>query len=782
MTTLRTLLKRPGHSLLVVFMLSLGIGACTLVFSVINRVYFKPLPFDDAKTLVHITASDMETTRGKLTPVQFLHLRDNTKTLKHIAGFQAIGYNVTGVEKPFSTQGTQVSGNLFELLRIQPEHGRLDLGTPESQTAIVTKGFWRRAFEGETNIIGRAINLNGNTHTIVGILPEPFGIPVEAGYADIWTPRRFTDWDRTKEGPMLSVIARLNNDTTKGKAQAEVEVLSASQPTIQSDNPTAISAARLKYPVDEHTHSVTMMLSVAAIFVLIIGCANSTNLSLARALDRRKEFAIRYSIGAAPGRIVRQLLTEQGILTFTACALGLYLAHKTRHHIIGGYENIIDTRVALFSVGVAILAGLVCSLLPAFVSTRANLNNALKEGRTVDNPRSRAFRLSQAFIIGEVALSLALLIGAGLLVRTVAGYFLRDPGFATQGIAEFRAYLPPESYRDESARSTFFTQRLEELKALPQTTEVSITSCFPIHSPVYSHSFEIPGEQISHGHGNINRIDENYFDLMRIPLQRGRNFTTTDRAETQPVAIIDQITKDRYFPNQDPIGQSLKIWGHDGKPRPHTIVGIAAKVINIGERNEIKTPMAVVYVPYQQWPWERMTLLAKTEGDPATLLPVMNDIWQRADPNLPEARFETVEAHLVREAARHKPIMRTLGVFSLVGLLLAALGVFGIMTYSVTRRTHEFGIRMAVGARRSQIRNLILKQGLKLGIPGIALGCLAAASLTNGMEAVLYGVSPLDPITFGAVAALMLLVALAACYLPARRAVRTNPIEALRHD
>lgn len=778
--TLRTLLKRPGYSALIILMLAIGIGANTMVFSVINRVYFKPLPFADAKSLMHITASDLETTRGKLTPVQFLHLRDHNQTLKQISGFQAIGYNVTGIENPVSVQGTQVSGDLFNLLRIQPELGRLDLGNPESQAAVISMGFWRRAFEQDTNVIGRNISLNGQPHTIIGVLPEPFHIPVEAGWAEIWTPRKFTDWDRTKEGPMLSVIARLDPGATRNQAQAEIAVLSANQP--KHDIQTALSAARLKRPVDERTHSVVLMLSVAVIFVLIIACANTTNLSLARALDRRKEFAIRYTIGAAPGRIIRQLLTEQAILTIAACGLGLHLARWGRQYIMGGHDNVFDTRVALFTVGVAVLIGLLCSLLPAIVSSRANLNTALKAGGKIDNPQSRAFRLGQAFIIGEVALSLALLIGAGLLVRTVAGYFLRDPGFATKGIVEMHAYLPPETYRDEAARRAFYAQRLEELKALPETTAVSITACFPIHAPTYAHSFEIAGQAESHSHANINRIDENYFSMMNIPLQRGRDISAADRATSQPVAVIDQTTQRRHFLNEDPIGKTLNIWDHNGKQRPHTIVGVVANVINIGAQNEMANPLPVVYVPYQQWPWERMTFLARTEGDPATLFPLMQNTLRSADPSLPAPKLETVEHHIVREAARHRPILRMLGIFATLGLLLAALGVFGIMSYSVARRTHEIGIRMAVGARRDQIRNLILKQGLKLGIPGILLGCLAAASLTNGMKALLYGVSPLDPITFASVAALMLLIALAACYLPARRAVNTNPIDALRHE
>jgi putative ABC transport system permease protein len=637
-------------------------------------------------------------------------------------------------------------------------------------------------------VIGRIVHLNLEPYEVIGVLPADFHLPIEAGTANVWIPLRLSPDEIKNGGPNLTVIGRIKAGSALDQAQAEAEVVTANLRQI----PIGLSESeRLRVkPLTRHVGSTTralwIMLSAAAGFVLLIACANVSNLALARALSRRREIAIRLAVGSSRRRILRQLLTESLLLAVPGGLGGLLLAWWSVQVLSGRAFDAVpfDYRVLGFTTGTLILAAVICGLFPAVWAARTDVNSSLKDGGALGSQGVGSFRLRQGFVVVQLALSLALLLGAGLMIRSLVSVFLIEPGFAKDGILSVNVYLPTERYTNGASRVNFFERTVEELAQLPGVRQAGATSSFPIHAPIFSREFTIGESHVNEGkktYANINRVTDGYLAMMHIPLRRGRHFSN-DREGTPEVAIIDETMQARFFQGMDPLGKMLTLDTDSGTRTTFTIVGVAARVINVGSRSDLERPRPIVYVPYRQFPPTSMTLLARVDGNAGALAPALRELLRGADPDLPIRDIRTVAQRIAQVAQRNYTVLGVLGVFAACGLGLAAVGIFGVVAFTVARRTREIGIRMALGARPRDVRNLFLGQGVKLAGIGTITGLTGAWVLTRGMERLLYGVSPMDPVTYVITPLFVLGIALGACWLPARRATRIDPMAALRYE
>lgn len=788
----RQLSKDLRFTAVAVLTLALGIGANTFIFSFVNDRYFRPLPFSEPAELIQLFVADHQGDSGWITPSQFLHFRDQSNAIGQMAAMHAAGLNITGVDEPASLQGSRVSAELFDLLRVRPALGRTFHPADEepgvSRVVILSNRTWARHLGGRPDVIGRIVHLNLEPYEVIGVLPADFHLPIEAGTADVWIPLRLSPGEVQDGGPNLTVIGRIKSGSALDQAQAEANVITANLRRM----PSGLAASeRLRVKplmrlVGSTTHVVWIMFSAAAGSVLLIACANVSSLALARALSRRREIAIRLAIGSSRRRILRQLLTESLLLAVPGGVAGLLLAWWTVQILSGrGFDAVpFDYRVLGFTTGTLILAAVVCGLFPAFWAARTDVNSSLKDGGALGTQGVGSFRLRQAFVVVQLALSLTLLLSAGLMVRSLISVFLLEPGFAKDGIVSVNVYLPTERYTNDASRVTFFERTVEELARLPGVRQGSATSSFPVHAPVFSREFTIGGQRADEGkntYANVNRVTDGYLAMMHIPLRRGRHFSN-DREGAPEVAIIDETMQARFFQGTDPLGRTLTIDTDSGTQTTFTIVGVAARVINVGSRGELERPRPVIYVPYRQFPPTSMTLLARADGNAAALAPAVRELLRGADPDLPIRDIRTVAQRIAQVAERNYTVLGVLGVFAACGLGLAAVGIFGVVAFTAARRTREIGIRMALGARPRDVRNLFLGQGLKLAAIGTITGLAGAWVLTRGMERLLYGVSPMDPVTYVIATLFVLGVALGACWLPARRATRIDPMTALRYE
>jgi putative ABC transport system permease protein len=795
----RMLMKSPGFTLIAVLTLALGIGANTALFSVINGVLLRPLAYHDPDRLVWLGHKAAKPNQASaISPPTFVDYRNQCQSFENLTALMyGTGFNLTGDGEPERLQGRRVSANFFDTLGVAPALGRGFLAeedAPErNRVVVLSHGLWQRRFGADQDIVGKALRLDGQSFTVVGIMPAAFRWQTD----ELWTPLAlgpeiFTPRGRGSE--FLQAIARLKPQVTLQQAQAEVSGVAAQ---IVRQNPKAYPTgsdfiAQVKSLHEDVVSDVRLTLLVlfgAVCFVLLIACSNVANLLLARASARRKEIAVRASLGASRFRLIRQMLTESLSLALLSGLGGLLLARLGIDLLLALnpanlprlQEIAVDARALGFLLGLALLALLLCGLAPALQASKTDLQETLKEGdRGASAGRQRTRSL---IVVAEVAMSLVLLAGAGLMIRSFLRLTHVDPGFAPDHVLTAHVGLPASKYPEPPQRRAFFQQTLERIRALPGVISAGAVDVLPLGGGVRSATFAIEGRATGPNeappHSDIRTIAPGYFQTMKIPLLKGRDFTEQDNADGRNVAMIDETLARLYWPGEDPIGKRLNLRFADNLTGWREIVGVVESVKHKGLDAEYK---GQIFYPLAQGGTSGMYLVARTTADPLSLVSAVRGAIRTVDPERPVYRVRTMEQIVADAVAQPRLTMLLLGAFAVLALVLAAVGIYGVLSYAVTQRTHEIGIRMALGARQRDVLKLVVKHGMLLTLLGALLGLIASFALTRFMQTLLFGISPNDPLTFIAVAFLLAGVALIACYIPARRATKVDPLTSLRHE
>jgi putative ABC transport system permease protein len=791
----RQLGKSPGFTLMAILTLALGIGANTAIFTVASSLLLRPFSYPDPQQLVSIVVKN-KTEASDGTLVRYELLRDHNRSFQAVAAWTNDNLNLTGHGEPLQVPVARVSANFFSMLGVRPQLGRTfsdDEGRPEGKPVmILSHSLWSGRFGSDPDIIGQTVTLDSTPHTVVGVLPANEQFPF-VGQADIWIPRYFEfslmTPQRLRMGVgYLSYVARLRPETTPAQAQAEMDILNQQY---REQNPAAPDAARtmsigpLRELLVADVRGKVLVLSGAVALVLLIACANVTSLLLSRALARRREIAVRTALGASRGEIVRQLLIESVLLALVAGVLGVGLSWIATRALVTwaagqipqGIPISMDLRVLLFTLAISLLTGIIFGAFPALQLSKVDLNTTLRdEGRGTSASHTRA-RMKSLLVVGQVALSLLLLIGAGLLLRSFGRLLRIDPGFDPHNVLTMNVSLPTVKYTKSQQQIAFFDEVLRRVSSLPGVRNAAISAALPLSAkritPLLPEGQpDVPLAQ--RPFVDIEAISPQWFQTMRVPLLGGREFTDADNALAPKVIILNETFARRFWPNQNPIGKHVVV----GRgPDPSEVVGMAADVRNNGLAQDTQ---AQLYLPFQQLPWGNMNLLVRTAVQPNSLISAVRAQISSVDPDQPVTDIQTVDHFMDSSRAQPRFTMLLLGVFSAAALALAVIGIYGVLAYSVTQRRQELGIRLALGAERGNILGLVVRQGLMLAGVGIAVGLVAALFLTRLMSSLLYKVGVLDLTTFALTPLAFLVIALLASYLPALRATKVNPVEALR--
>lgn len=800
----RMLLKSPGVTMVAIIALMLGIGANTAIFSVVHSVLLRSFSYQDGERLAIVWENRKS---GKGNPQNVINLgnffdwKEQNTVFTDMAAFFDLNVNLTGDGQPEEIPGQVATPNLFSLLGVKPIKGRTfadDDGQPgQNQVVVIGYDLWQRRFGGDPAIVGRKITLNNEPNVIIGVLPPDVGWFVQKGSLirtapQIWSPWQVSESLRRRQGRFARAVARLKPGVTWEQAQNEMSMIGArlEQQYPEFNTHWGVSVVPLRTQVTGEIRKPLFILLGAVGFVLLIACANVANLLLARAASRKKEIALRAGLGASRWRIARQLLTESVLLSVIGGGLGLLLAWwGTRALLALSPPELMDLRdtsvnlpVLGFTIGLTLLTGIVFGLVPALEATRVDLNESLKEGGRGDGQGAGSHRLRSAFVVTQVALALVLLVGAGLLIRSLNRLNSIEPGFSPDQVLTMRVNLPDQKYDSEPKIINFFKQAVDQLKTLPAVESVGAINYVPFGGPHSATNVQIegqpqrpPGQVLGTG---IVVTDANYFTTMGIPLKRGRLFTEQEATEMRHVVVVNESFARQNFPGEEPIGKRVTIDMKDENV-PTEIIGIVGDNKHKGLDVEIE-PMA--FWPHPELVDSSMTLVIRTKGDPTSIATAARNVIQQIDPEQPVGEINTMQGLMAASVARSRFNTILLTVFSGVALVMAAVGIYGVMSYSVQQRTHELGIRLALGAQHGDVLKLILKQGIVLGVIGVVAGLLGSLGLTRLMTSLLFEVTPTDVRTFAAVAAGLFLIVLIACYIPARRATKVNPLVALRYE
>jgi predicted permease len=793
----RMLMKKPAFTLVAVLTLALGIGATTAIFSVVNAVLLRPLPYPDADRLLYVGQQYRSGLAGSGEP-KFLFWREQCQSFEALAcysNYGGAGGNLAGGNEAEYVAGLRVSEDFFRVLGVSPALGRAftkEEDTPGSaRVAILSDGLWRRRFGGSTALLGQTVLLNDRAVTVVGIMPPQFRL----GFgADLFVPmqaRPTANYD-----PNATVIGRLKPGVTSEQAQAELKVIAekyrAAFPRHMQDG-ESIGVQPYQELFTGGLARVLWLLLGAVIFLLLIACANVANLQLTRAAARQREIAVRMALGAVGWRIVRQLLTEGVLLALVGGAAGLLLAVWGTDLLIalmpgGLLPNVttvgVDLRVLAFTFAIAVATGLLFGLIPAWQARRVDVNTALKE--TAGKGSAARGRLRGALVVAEVALSLILLVGAGLLTRTFANLMGVAPGFDPRNVLTCQIALNGERYDTTQEAAAFYREALERISRLPGVEAAAITNKLPLDWQ-FNMPVVFPNQPDRLQSVQFRMISPDYFRVMKIALQQGRVFTDADSSAAPPVAIVNEAFMRRFFSGQQPLAQRLSI-GRGLNDPVRQVVGVVGDIKQSGLD---APPPPMVFVPIPQMSDRLMASVraftfahftVRTAVAPASLSAAIKREIAALDATLPLSQIYSMEEITARSIATPRFNMLLLGLFAVLGLLLAGVGIYGVMSYAVAQRTNEIGIRLALGARGGDVIWLILSQGLTLALLGAALGLAGAYGLTRLMKSLLFSVSTTDPLTFAVIALLLVGVALVACYLPARRATKVDPLVALRYE
>ncbi|HKQ04607.1 MAG TPA: ABC transporter permease [Blastocatellia bacterium] len=798
----RMLRKSPLVTLVAVVSLALGISANTVIFSVVNAILLKSLPFKDPERIVLVwgnTPSEGHT-RSQVSATDTDDWRHQNSVFEDIATYSNWSATLLGEGEPERIQGIQVGDGYFTIMKGTPMLGRTFL--PEEQedgkdfVVVLGYGLWQRRFAGDPNVVGQKISLSGRPYTVVGVMPADFqSLPTSLvdPRGEFYRPVAEPHDENERSSRHLRAIARLKDGVTVEQAQAEMNVITGRLEQLHPRHNTGYGVRLISLPEDTvgGLRATLLTLFGAVAFVLLIACANVGNLLLVRSAARQKEIAIRRALGAARLRLARQFLTESVLLALMGGGAGLLLAlwgtslvETLGARVMPLLTGIkIDSRVLGFTLAISILTGIVFGLLPALQATNPDLNETLKDGGRGSGAGASRNRLRGVLVMGEVAMALVLLISAGLLIKSVMRLRDVDPGFAAENRLTMSVTLPGAKYPKAPQWVAFYNQLGERLKALPGVKAAGFTSVLPFSGNFDGRALAI--EDYPKARGEEDSVDlyivtPAYLEAMAIPLKQGRALAEQDTDTAPLVALINQTMADALWAGQNPIGKRIKFPGSERNPQPwRTVIGVVADVKQYGL--DRKDPMQI-YLPEAQYPTQFMSLVVHTADDPKAMIAAVRSEVHELDKDQAVYNIFTMEQLVGDSISLRRFSMVLLMIFAGVALLLAGVGIYGVISYTVTQRTHEIGVRMALGASRRDIIRLIVGQGMVMTLGGISIGLVATFALTRLLASLLFGVSPTDPLTFAIVAAVLAGVALGACFVPARRATRVDPMVALRYE
>lgn len=796
---LRTLVKSPGFTIVAVIALALGIGANSAIFSVVNAILLRPLPYKNPNQLVVVweNATHLGFPKDTPSPANFLDWRQQSTVFEGMSAFAERSFNLTGVGEPERLDGRRVSANLFDVLGVKPIIGRTFVAEedqPGTKVVLLNESLWKRRFGSDPSVIGRAVNLNGEPYTVVGVLPHTVRLLTSGNWRDqVWVPLAFPSKEAaSRSAHYLEVIARMKPRVTLPKAQAEMDTIAArlAQQYPETNKRIGAVVRPLHEEIVGKMKSPLLILLGAVAFVLLIACANVANLLLARAAVRQKEIALRLALGANRMRLTKQLLVESVLLSLVGGVAGLGLAYfglniLTRfipHDVAQADTITIDTKVLLFTLAVAVITGLIFGLAPATQASHFNLNETLKEGGRDSGAGARGKRLRNSLVMAEVAISFILLVGAGLLINSFIHLRNLDPGFRADHLLALNVDLSEVKYPDSQRRTTFFAEVTRRVQTLPGVQSVAVAGNLPFTyngDSTFIAVEGVPDPPVDQWPDVIYRtVGPGYFATMGIPLVRGRDFKDQDTLDTTPVVVISEKTAKHYWPNEDPIGKRLKPGATTNATPWRTVIGV---VKDVRQNDFIAEPKMQMYFSYRQMKdLAANALVVRTSVDPLSLgTSVRNAIWS-VDKDQTVANIDSMEHIVAGAVARQRFSMLLLAIFAGLALVLAAVGIYGVMSYSVAQQTREIGIRIALGAQRRDVLRMTVKEGLKLVGAGLLIGLTSAFLLTRVMESLLFGISATDPVTFGIICVVLLMVAALASYIPALRATTVDPMVALR--
>jgi putative ABC transport system permease protein len=797
----RMLRKNPGFAIAAILTLALGIGGNTAIFTITSSVLLKALPYHDPQQLVSLDlkSKDGESHCCSLNRFDLVH--DRSQAFSGVATATNDNFNLTGRGEPLQVPSARVSSNFFDLLGVKPQLGRFFV-PDESQAGgklviVISDELWHNRFGGDKNIVGQTIALDGTPYEIIGVLPSGIQFPFLAP-ADIWSPRYFEHslftTARLRMGVgYLTILARLGPGVTQERATAEMNVLNQQfekehpgAPDAQPDLSPTLTG--LQESVVANIRPMLLMLSGAVGVVLLIACANVASLLLSRSISRRKEIAVRTALGAQRFAIVRQLLTESILLAFLGGLLGLglswaatkYLATLGNNNLPQGMPITTDARVLLFMIAISVLTGIIFGIFPALQLSKTNVNQTLRdEGRGSTGGHQRV-QLRGLLVVGQVALSLLLLIGAGLLVRSFSRLLGVNPGFDSKNVLTMNVSLPTVKYNDPQKQITFFDDLQRRISALPGVQSSAISAALPLTPrritpmlPEGQQDVPLPERPFL----IVEAINPTWFQTMHVPMQAGRNFTDADKAGAPSVIIVNQAFAKRFWPNENPLGKHVVV----GRQPASEVVGVAGDVKNRGLALDAQ---AQIYIPFPQLPWGNMNLLVRTATDPHSMISAARAQIAAIDPDQPVTNIKTVDELMDASRAQPRFILLLLAIFSAAAMVLAIVGIYGVLAYSVAQRRQELGIRLALGAEKSDILRLVVQQGLTLTLIGVGIGLVGALALSwimaSMLSGLLYKISARDLTTFVLAPVVFMVIAILASYFPARRATKVDPNEALR--
>ncbi|HKW61530.1 MAG TPA: ABC transporter permease [Candidatus Acidoferrum sp.] len=791
----RMLRKSVGFTAIAILTLAFGLGATTAIFSVVNSVLLRPLPYKNSARLLRVDETHPGASGASVTYATFLDLQREAKTMENVAAYREWIFNITGGSEPVQIAGSLVSGNFFAALGSVPMLGRTilpqdDQPGGDNRVVVLSHAFWQSRFGSDSNILGQKLIVNAEPYRVIGVMPPGFDYPAQS---EIWCPLvPGGEFHNNRRAHLLTVLADASQGQSIGAVSGELTALAKS---VEARNPgvddpsLSLTAVTLQKSLTAPVRPALVILFFAVGLLLVIACANVANLLLARAAARSKEIAVRLALGASRGRLITLLLTESVLMSLLGGASGLLLAEAGLSFIRAqNSQNLprfgeihLDWRVFAFSFAISILSGLFFGLAPALAGSKLNLNAPLKEGRSETAGAKRRLS-SNALTVLQFGFATILLAGAGLLGGSLLHVLGVNPGFNPDHLLTFQVFLSPVQYPERDSKvAIILHEMLERIRPLPGVRSAGLVNALPITGGP-STEFVIEGRPApplgDEPGADIRVADSQYFSTMGIPLVAGRVFTEHDNASSARVVVINQTLARAFWPNENPLGQriTMKDWG---PPLTGEIIGVVGDV----KTNGLDEPVGpMIYWPYHQFGLVFNSMVVRTEGDPLLMVSAVKDrIWS-VDKDQPVSQIQTMDHILSQSLERRRLYFVLLGVFACVALLLAASGIYGVVSYSVTQRTREMGIRVALGAEHLDILRIIVLHAAKLALTGELLGILAALALTRLMTSLLFGLTAVDPLTFAGVALLLSAVAFVACYIPARRAMRVDPMVALRYE
>lgn len=799
----RMLLKSPMMTVIALLALTLGIGANTAIFSVVNAVLLRTFPYSNPEQIVLVWEKRQggRTDQNVINLGNFADWKQQNQVFTDMAVFFDRTFNLTSDGEPEEVPTQFATTNLFSVLGTNAALGRTlvadDDREGQPRVAVISYGLWQRRFGADSNIIGRKITLNEQPTTVVGVMPAEFGWHIRRGTqatkpADIWIPFRITNELMLRRGRFASSVARLKPGVTIEQAQREMGTIAARLTHEYPDFNTnwGVNVVPLRTQVTGEIRRPLLMLLGAVGFVLLIACANVANLLLARASARRKEIAVRTGLGASRWRIARQLLTESVMLSIVGGALGVLLAWwGTKALVALSPPALVDLKsvgvnlpVLMFTLGLSMITGILFGLVPSLEATRFDLHNSLKEGGKNVGGSSGSHRLRSLFVVTQVALALVLLVGAGLLVRSLNRLQSVAPGFNPENLLTVRVTLPIAKYDLDEEAIAFFKQAVERMKTIPGVEAAGVVNTAPFTGLYPGTNVDIegqpplpPGQDLGTG---VYVTDRSYFETMQIPLKYGRLYNEQEQTEMRHVVVVNEEFVRKNLKGENPLGKRIIVYMKDENV-PTEIIGVVADSKHVGLDIGVE-PM--VYWPHPELVYSGMTFMLRTKGDATAVASGARNVIHSLDPQQPVGEISTMEQLLSTSVAKSRFSAWLLTVFSVVALVMATVGIYGVMSYSVLQRTHEIGVRMALGAQRFDVLKLVVRQGIVLGVAGVAAGLVASFGLTRLISTLLFEVTATDAATFAAVSVGLFLVTLIACYVPARRATRVDPLKALRYE